>query len=760
MNTLKTMTAAMLLGSIPFAAQAGDTFIGRTQPAISQRQFTPELLWAMGRIGHHEASPDGRTVVYNVSYYSVADNKSHTVIYTIDTATGQEQLLTRSAASELAPKFIDGGRRIAFLSPDANGLMQLFTMNTDGSNRRQASHLDRSIDDFLCSPDGTRLIAIHQVKSGQRATDLHPDLPHTTGRIIEGAMYRHWDEWVEQVPQPFIYTFDGSEVSGTPTALLGNEPYECPMKPFGGIEQLAWSTDSRYVAYTCRKKTGLDYATSTDSDIYLFDTATGTTRNLCKPHDYKAPATDCTRSLQHQAVNAPIKEGKDYNLGYDTDPQFSPDGQYLAWKSMERDGYESDRIRLCVYHLGTGKKTYTTELFRSSVDAFCWAADSRTLFFMGCWHATHHLFATNLKGQVQRITQGQYDYTSVALCGKRLLCGRQSMREPLELYLVDPMRTAQGKKVDIYKERAPKASTTQGTTTYDFEANLLDNAAVGGNTARLTHENDYFVEGIDWGTVEHRTATTVDGKELFSWIVLPPHFDPNKKYPALLYCQGGPQSPVSQFWSARWNFMMMASQGYVVVAPNRRGLGGFGMEWLEEISTNYSGHCMDDYKTAIDDAVSHCPYIDANRLGCVGASFGGYSVYWLAGHHDKRFKCFIAHDGIFNTEQQYLETEEMWFANWDLGGAPWHNDPAIRRNYDNSPHRFVDRWDTPILCIQGEKDYRIVTSQAMAAYNAALYRGIPAQFLVFPDENHWVLRPQNGILWQRTFFGWLDRWLK
>jgi pimeloyl-ACP methyl ester carboxylesterase len=262
-------------------------------------------------------------------------------------------------------------------------------------------------------------------------------------------------------------------------------------------------------------------------------------------------------------------------------------------------------------------------------------------------------------------------------------------------------------------------------------------------------------------TLKLEDMLTVDGKKLHSWVVFPPNYDPNKKYPALLFCQGGPQSPVSQFWSYRWNFMTMASQGYIVVAPNRRGLPGFGMEWLEEISTNYGGHCMDDYKSAIDAAVKHYPSIDKNRLGCVGASFGGFSVYWLAGNHDKRFKCFIAHDGIFNLEQQYLETEEMWFANWDLGGAPWHqDDPAIKRTYDNSPHKFVDKWDAPILCIQGEKDYRIVTSQAMAAYNAALYRGIPAEFLVFSDENHWVLKPQNGMLWQRTFFNWLDRWLK
>jgi dipeptidyl aminopeptidase/acylaminoacyl peptidase len=438
-----------------------------------------------------------------------------------------------------------------------------------------------------------------------------------------------------------------------------------------------------------------------------------------------APEVDYTRSLQHQPVNAPIAAGKDYNLGYDTNPAFSPDGRYIAWQSMERDGYESDRNRLCILDTKTGQKTYVTETFQSNVDAYTWAADSKTLYFVGTWHGTTHVYSTNLKGQVQRITDGQYDYGSVALCGKQLLCERHSMSESPELFLV---------------------STKPYTK--------------GGNVQQLTHENQYFRDAIDWGTTQEFIGETVDGKPLHSWIVLPPHFDASKKYPTLLFCEGGPQSPVSQFWSYRWNMMIMAANGYVVVAPNRRGLPGFGMEWLEEISTNYTGRCMDDYKSAIDQAADKFSFIDRDRLGCVGASFGGFSVYWLAGNHDGRFKCFIAHDGIFNLEQQYLETEEMWFANWDLGGAPWLQDEAIQRTYARSPHKFVDRWDTPILCIQGEKDYRIVTSQAMAAYNAATYRGIPAEFLVFPDENHWVLRPQNGVLWQRTYFAWLDRWLK
>ena len=754
------MASALVVSSIAACTQTETTVIGKRQPSIENRQFTPELLWAMGRIGGYEVSSDEKTIAYNVSYYDVEQNKSHTVIYTTDITNKKETLLTHSAKNEMAPTFIENGEKIAFLSPDAEGKMQIWIMTPDGKGRKQISFCEKDVNDFRFSPDEKKIIIIHSVKFGQRVKDTYPDLDKTSGRVINNAMYRHWDEWVEEIPQPFIYDYDG-KVSETAINILDGEPYECPMKPFGGIEQLAWSPDSRQIAYTCRKKTGLDYAVSTDSDIYLYDIESGKTINLCKPSDYVAPTVDYTRSLQYQPVNAPIKDGKDYKLGYDTNPQFSPDGKYIAWQSMERDGYESDRNRLCVYELATSQKRYVAEKFQSNVDNFCWDNDSYTLFFVGTWHATTHVFSTNLKGQIKRITDGQYDYTSVALCGNKLVCGRQSMCDAKELYLVDPSINAKGDATNIYADKEPELISRDGRESWDFEDWSDKNEEVTKNTTQITYENQYFKENIDWGTVKGFTSTTVDNKSLFSWVILPPNFDPHQKYPTLLYCQGGPQSAVSQFWSYRWNLMVMASQGYVIIAPNRRGLPGFGMEWLEEISTNYGGHCMDDYKTAIDFAVENFPYVDRERLGCVGASFGGFSVYWMAGNHDKRFKCFIAHDGIFNLEQQYLETEEMWFANWDLGGAPWHKDDAtIQRTYSNSPHKFVDRWDTPILCIQGEKDYRIVTSQAMSAYNAALYRGIPTEFLVFPDENHWVLKPQNGILWQRTFIGWLDKWLK
>ena len=717
MNMNKSLILIGLLSMAHIDSDA-QSFIGRQNPEIKDRNLTPELLWAMGRIGGACASPDSKQVVYNVSYYSVKENKSHSVIYTINTDGTDEKLLTKDKTSELAPKYISGGQRIAFLALDSEKNMQVWSMLPDGTDRKQLSHEAEGVDDFMFSPDEKKVILIKTIKYGKRTNDLYPDLDKASGRVINNLMYRHWDEYVETIPHSYVADFDGSSISNTKDILEG-EPYECPMKPFGGIEQLAFSPDSKTIAYTCRKLEGIEYAVSTDADIYLFNIDTGKTKNICKPEGYVRPSVDYTESLKHQKVNteAPVVGGLTF-AGYDINPSFSPDGRYIAWQSMRQDGYESDLNRLIIMDLKTGQCKQLASKFERNIDSYSWSPDSKKIYFNGVWHGETHIYSVTLKDVVTQITQGQFDYISLQPLNKNLLCARQSMCEPTELYIVDPIKKT---------------------------------------VKQLTHENKYFRDNIDWGSVEPRWTKTVDNKDLLSWIVLPPNFDKNKKYPTLLFCEGGPQSPVSQFWSYRWNMMIMAANGYVVVAPNRRGLPGFGVEWNEEISLNYGGHCMDDYLSAIDDAANNLTYVDKNRLGCVGASFGGYSVYWLAGHHDKRFKAFIAHDGIFNIEQQYLETEELWFTNWDLGGAYWN---GHNNTYDNSPHKFVDKWDTPILCVQGEKDFRIVTSQAMSAYNAAKLRGIPAEFLCFPDENHWVLKPQNGILWQRRFFNWLNTYLK
>ena len=653
--------------------QSEENIITRSDIKLESDVMTPEALWAMGRIGSYSVSPNGEKVAYQVSYYSVEENRSNTLIYTLPLMGETEGALLGLGSS---PVWLSDDK-IAFESKG-----EVWTMNSKGKARKQLTKTDGEVEGFLFSPDQKKVIIIKQVPYHDIIQERPADLPKSTGRLVTDLMYRHWDHYVESIPHPFILDLE----TGEEKDILEGLPYECPMEPFGGIEQLAWSTDSKQIAYTCRTKTGLMMSISTDSDIFLYNVEDGDVTNLCKPTDYEIPEVDPTKTLATQAVN----QGEvDYQVGYDQNPKFSPDGRYLAWTSMERDGYEADRLRLCIYDLKEGTKQYVTESFDSNVDDFCWANDSKTLYFLGVWHATENLYRTNLQGEVKQLSN-----------------------------------------------------------ITDFQ--------------QVTHENDHILSQIAAGESEARWIKTTTGEDMLYWIIKPPHFDPNKKYPTLLFCEGGPQSPVSQFWSYRWNFMIMAAQGYVIIAPNRHGLPGFGLAWQEEISGDWTGQCMRDYLAAIDDACENLPYVDKDHLGAVGASFGGFSVYYLAGNHDKRFKCFIAHDGAFNLEAMYTETEENWFSNWEYDDAPWNKDMTARakKTYDNSPHRFVDKWDTPILCIHGEKDYRINATQGMSAFNAARMRGIEAQLLIFPDENHWVLKPQNGILWQRTYFAWLDKWLK
>ena len=715
-----SLAAAAIMGCAGANAQ---TMIGKTTDLTAlttNDRMTPEALWAMGRIGGAAASPDGKTVAYQVGYYSVKQNKSHQMLYT-QTADGKQQtVLTTSAKSETDPAWIEGGKRIAFITDG-----QLWSMAPDGTDRRQLTKSDIDIEGFKFSPDGKKVILIKSLPYHESIKKNPEDLPLATGRLVTDLNYRHWDHYVESIPHPFVANVTEQGVDEG-VDMLKDEPYECPMAPFGGVEQLNWSPDSKFVAYTCRKKTGVNYAVSTDSDIYLYDIATGNTRNLCKPANYKPVDFDPTKTMKTQAIN---HQKEDLNMGYDVNPKFSPDGRYIAWQSMARDGYESDRNRLCVYTLADGTKNYVTETFDSNVDDFCWAKDSRTLYFIGVWHACENLYQTNLRGEVKQLTDDWADFGSVQLLnnGNKLLASRHSFQQGDELYVVTPGKDAKKTKVQ-----------------------------------QLTFENKLFYDKLAFGKVQERWVKTTDGKEMQYWVILPPHFDENKKYPTLLFCEGGPQSPVSQFWSYRWNMQIMAANDYVVIAPNRRGLPGFGSEWNEQVSGHWTGQCMDDYLTAIDDAANNLPFVDKDKLGCVGASFGGFSVYYLAGHHNKRFKAFIAHDGAFNLESMYTDTEEAWFSNWEYEDAYWNRDQTnnAKRTYENSPHRFVDKWDTPILCIHGEKDYRINANQGFGAFNAARMRGIPAELLIFPDENHWVLKPQNGVLWQRTFFGWLDKWLK
>ena len=733
------MTLASCAGSQEGTQHQTDPLIGRSDISLPGKRLTPEALWAMGRIGSIAVSPDHKQLAYSVAYYSVEQNKSNHELFVMNTDGTDSRQITRDVWQESQPVWINGGRQLAFLCNES-GSSQVWTMNPDGTSRRQLTRYDGEIEGFAFSPDEQKLLFVAQVKTVKSTADKHPDLPLSTGIIVDDLMYKHWDEWVTTAPHPFVADISAEGLSNVKDILEGL-PYESPMKPFGGIEQLAWSPQGDKIAFTCRMKTGLAYALSTDSDIYEYDVEKGGFTNLCK-----ADVKDRKAAGEKQVTEM---------AGYDINPQYSPDGRYIAWQSMARDGYESDWNRLCVMDRTTGRKHFVSDLFPSNVDTYVWNEDSQHIYFTGVWHGQSHIYSVDLSRgldsdsghPLSQYTNGMYDYASIALCGNRLITTRHSMREGDEIYAIEGL-DSKPRNMCIFRPDVctPCSSDEEAEEIYSVK--------------QLTHENQHIYDQIERGKVEGRWMKTTDGKQMLTWVIYPPHFDPNKKYPTLLFCEGGPQSPVSQFWSYRWNFQIMAANDYIIVAPNRRGLPGFGIEWNEAISGDYGGQCMKDYFTAIDEMAKE-PYVDKDRLGCVGASFGGFSVYWLAGHHDKRFKAFIAHDGIFNMEMQYLETEEKWFANWDMGGAYWEkNNATAQRTFANSPHRFVDKWDTPILCIHGEKDFRILANQAMAAFDAAVMRGVPAQLLIYPDENHWVLKPQNGVLWQRTFFEWLDKWLK
>ncbi len=692
-NLIKPIIMSSALVMTTVACTGGGSqaeIVDKPEVQIVDRVFSPEVLEALGRVTNPVVSPDGTKILFGISYESVEQNKSNNDLYVINIDGTNQQRITYTPSSESNAVWIDGGNKIAFVYAE-NGVPQMWVMNADGTNRKVVSDIEKGIGGFLLSPDESKVLLISNVKYSQTAQDVYPDLPKATGRIIDDLMYKHWDEWVTEIPHPFLADFDGSKL-GNIVDLMQDEPYESPMKPFGGVESFAWAPDGKQLIYVSRKKVGMEYAVSTNSDLYCYDIESKTTTNLT--------------------------EGM---MGYDTTPAYSPDGNYIAWLSMEHDGYESDKNRIFILDRTSGEKIDLTIDWDYTADAIAWNKDSKSIYFIAAHQGVTPIFSVDITTrEIKTIADGICDYAALApVDNETLVTMHHSMIAPNEIYSV--------------KNR---------------------------QVTKLTNVNTELLAQVDMPTVEKRLVPTTDGKEMTTWVILPPNFDKSKKYPAILYCQGGPQQAVSQFWSYRWNFAAMASQGYVVIAPNRRGLPGFGTEWNAQISGDYGGQNMKDYLSAVD-YMKQEPYIDGEHIGAVGASYGGFSVYWLAGNHNKRFACLIAHAGIFNTESQYLETEEMWFANWDLGGPFWDKSNAVaQRTFSESPHRYVDKWDTPILITHGEYDFRILASQGMMAFNAARLRGVPAEMLIFPDENHWILKPQNAMMWQRVFFRWLDRWLK
>ncbi len=667
-------------------------------PSMGQ-YLKPETLWKFGRVGEPSLSPDGKVVLYTIRTYNLDKNKGNTDIYRINIDGTNKTLLAGDSINETSPKWSGDGKKIYYLC-NKSGNDQIWSMDADGSNKMQVSNYKGDISNYNMTAHGNMFWFTSDVQEDKTTQDIYPDLPKATGRIIDNLMYRHWDTWADGTYSHVFVALakDGKLLDGSPFDIMKGQKYDSPLKPHGDDEQIAFDAEGRRIAYTCKKLIGKDYAVSTNSDIYVFDIIRGVEEN--------------------------ISQGM---MGYDVNPKFSSDGNKLLWLSMKTPAYEADRNRIFVYDFITKEKKELTVGFDYSVEKAEWSPDGKMIYFISGLNATDQVYSYDLdpkaKTPIRQITHDVADHTTFSLAynGKEtvMVTAMMNISMPTELFNIN-LKTGIG---------------TQITTTNKDLLNILK-----------------------MGKVEKRMVKATDGKDILTWVIYPPDFDATKKYPALLYCQGGPQSTVSQFFSYRWNFQLMAANGYIVVAPNRRGLPSFGEQWNAEISGDWGGQAMNDLLSAIDD-VSKETYVNKDKLGAVGASFGGYSVYWLMGHHNKRFKSFIAHDGVFDLPSMYGMTEEIWFPDYDLGGPYWKT-PMPESYTRFSPHNFVKYWDTPILIVHNEKDFRVPVEQGMEAFTAAQLKNIPSRFLCFPDENHWVLKPQNSVLWQRVFFDWLDRYLK
>jgi len=664
----------------------------------SQNNLTPENLWKLNRIYGEQISPDGKTIIYAQKSYQLEEDKGTSHLMKMSADGSDTKMISDGKSSVYEAQWRPDGKKIGYLST-ASGTTQLWEMNPDGSGATQVTDFNEGISNFKYAPDMKHISFTMDVKVEESLADKHADLPQATGKAYDNLMFRHWTQWHDYTYQHVFIATYANKIGDPITDIMQGEAFDSPMMPFGGSEQIVWSPDGQSLVYVCKKKTGKDYAVSTNSELWHYDLSTKETKNLTEGH-----------------------------VGYDNEPVFSPDGKWLAWLSMARDGFESDKNMMWIRNMETGTQFPLAASLDQSFGNIVWSADAKTIYAISGVSATFQIFKLDLKkdgsdklkiGAFSALTSGEHNVNSISLAGGKLIGSMNTMSKPAELYSWDVKSRVQ---------------------------------------TQLTHANDELLAKMKMGKVEKRMIKTTDGKDMLTWVIYPPDFDPNKKYPTLLYCQGGPQSAVSQFFSYRWNFQLMAANGYIIVAPNRRGLPSFGQEWNDQISKDWGGQAMKDYLSAIDEVAKE-PFVDNDKLGAVGASYGGYSVYYLAGIHEGRFKCFISHCGLFNLESWYASTEELFFANWDIGGPYW--DPSLKDAYaKNSPHRMVDKWDTPIMVIHNELDFRVPLNQGLEAFTAAQLKGIPSKLLYYPDEGHWVLKPQNGVMWHREFYDWLDTYLK
>ncbi len=650
------------------------------------RNFTQMDLLNCIRISSPQVSPDGQWVLYQQSIPIFDENRMNSEIMAVSINGIKTINLSNHPKSDHSAIWSPDGKQIAFIS-NRNGSLQIYMMDFPNGKPRKITKISAGTANLLWSPDSQYILWSSDVKIDQSPIEKYPNLKKAKVRIYDEIPVRHWDEWNDEYYQHiFFMPVKGGEI----TDILEGERYEAPLKPWGGREQIAFSPDANEIAYTSKKVQ--DYALSTNSDIYIYNIQTKETVN--------------------------ITEGM---AGYDMDPIYSPDGKWIAFRSQEKAGFESDRIRLMLYDRNSGKITELTKHLDQWVEEAIWAPDSKSLYITITDSGTYQIYNIDLQGKFEKITNGQHNFgrgLSITPDGKELVYCKQNMKMPLEIY-----------KLNL--------------------KSFQEQALTSANTKKFAKFNDI--------TIEERWFTAIDGKKIHSWIIYPPDFDKNQKYPMLTFCQGGPQNMVSQVFHYRWNFFTMASHGYVIVAPNRRGLPGFGQQWNDAISQDWGGKAMQDI-LSVTDAMAEEPFIDKQRLGAIGASAGGYAVFWLAGNHNKRFKAFVAHTGVFNLVSMYGSTEELFFTNWENGGPYW--EPQYTDNYKkHSPHEYAKNWDTPIMISTGELDYRVPYTQSLEAFTVAQLKKLPSKFVIFPTQGHLILSLQEAVLWYNEFFEFLDKYL-
>ena len=714
-------------------AATNEPMITKTEIQVENGKLTPEIMHRLGKVGDPQLSPNYGKILYGVSYTSIEQNKGNRELFLMNADGTENVKLTNTPKSESNARWMNYSQIIYMRGG------KLYTATIEGSTLKNEKEVTgaEGMESFELSPAGDKIMFIKSIKAAQKPTDVYADLDKSSGRTYTDLMYRHWDHFVEEVPHTYVASFNGSQVGAATDILAGDtanpetdtKKFELPTLPFGGLEQLAWTPDGKYIAYSCRKLAGRDYAFSTNTDIYLYNVETGATQNL-------------TAGM----------------MGYDTNPVFSPDGKQLAFISMERDGYEADKQRLFVADMEKilanldakdfrgFMKELTTD-YKYNVESIAWSPKSDKIYFNSCVNALTALFSVDVNKQVGLPIQ---DNEGTGSLPASYGAGITRITAPDAWFDFDG--------VSIIPNEIGEVATLITTNKCMLRpAEIVKVNPTTGEFAQLTNENKETLDKLDEPIIEQRWMTTVDDKQMHTWILYPPHFDKTKKYPAILMCLGGPQGTISQGFSTRWNYRLMAQQGYIVILPNRRGTTAFGQPWCEQISKDYMGLNMQDYLLAVDNMKKE-PYV--GKVAATGASYGGFSVYYLAGIHQNRFSALIAHAGIFNQEHMYMMTEEMWFPNFDNGGAPWDGTPQTNRHYGNSAHKLIKNWNTPILVTHGEMDYRVPVDQGMAAFNAARMMGVEAKLLLFPEENHWILKPQNSVHWNREFFAWLDKYCK